>query len=219
MFQYPYFIPQVLNDSIFVQFGGQTGSSTQVQRDAAYLLAEEQMTEHLSAFLVPTIITGSAAFRYKTMFELEFGHVQQVLLFAVETVKSTNPLVMQTNSGTAVIRNADYGYIDADWLCNLGGQYIYRSYAVYLSGLSSGTVTQPSMLSALTLAAQINLNEWVPDLANEGTADIGVQSFSNQSYTENRVKLGNTIFGNSAMAQRIARLTKKYRSKPSTVLR
>jgi len=73
------------------------------------------------------------------------------------------------------------------------------------------------MLMALTIAAQINLNEMDVSLSNEGTADIGIESFSNQQYTEKRVKsgLGSTAFGNSPMANRAARLVRKYRSKPS----
>ena len=75
------------------------------------------------------------------------------------------------------------------------------------------------MLSALVLAAQIHLNEWDVSLTNESTADIGIQKFGNQSYYEERKTLGNTVFGNSAMAQRIARMTKKYRAKSALRLR
>jgi hypothetical protein len=68
---------------------------------------------------------------------------------------------------------------------------------------------------ALTMVAQINLNEIVSDgtLINEGIGDIGVQEFSNQFYHEIRTKLGHSIFGNSAKANKAADLTKHFRAK------
>ena len=212
MQEYPYFTPQVLSDDIFVLYGGQTGSSTPAQRQAAYLLSEEQMTEHLSSFLVPTIITGTAFWKGGSLFETQFGHVRSVLFVSAEEIRQINPLETKIVTGSAMIRNPEYGYLDLMLPCPYG--QVYRNTVVYESGLATGTVTNPSMLNALTIAAQINLNDWVQDLSNEGVADIGVQSFSNQSYSENRVKLGRNAFGSSAMAQRAARLVSKYRSKP-----
>lgn len=213
MMEYPYNSSQILTDTIFIKFGGQIGTSTSFQREAAYLLAEDQMTEHLSAFLIPTIITGSISQLRNGMFETEYGYVRQILSLTIETVQQLSPLQTQLNTGSALIRNSQNGYLDVFVDCNYGGNWMYKSYAVYESGLSSGTSLQPTMLAALTLAAQINLNEMDVSLSNEGVADIGVQRFSNQAYTEDRTKLGNTVFGNSAMAQRAARLVKKYRAK------
>jgi len=213
MQQYPYHQPLILNDSIFLKYGGQTGTSSQEQRDAAYLLSEEQMTEHLSSFLVPTTITGSMMWRHNTLFETEFGNVQQILLVNAEIIQATNPLSTKIYTGTALIRDAGYGYLDVVLPCNYGS--IYKSTVVYNSGMGSGTVTSPTILGALTIAAQINLNEWDTSLSNEGTADVGIQAFSNQSYSEQRKYLGRTIFGDSPLAQRAARMTKKYRAKPS----
>lgn len=219
MQEYPYNSPLILTDSVFLAYGGQTGSSTALQRQAAYLLAEEQMTEHLSTFLVPTVITGTIFLKDGTLFETEFGHIRRVLGVWFETIYSAVPLTLLTTTGSAIIRNAEYGYLDVIAGCYYGSSLLYKSYAAYESGLSTGTVTQPSMLSALTMAAQINLNEVDVSLSNESTADVGVQRFSNQSYSEERTKLLNTVFGNSAMAQRVARLVKKYRSKPGVRLR
>lgn len=212
MMQYPYNSPQVLTDSVFIMYGGQIGTSTTFQRQAAFLLAEEQMTEHLSTFLVPTTITGSISLMGNGLYETEFGHVRQVFSVFAERVLQLSPLRMEINTGSSLIFNADYGYLSAYFECNFFG---FKTYAAYESGLSTGTSNQPAMRAALTLAAQINLNEMDVSLSNEGVADVGVQRFSNQSYTEDRTKLGNTVFGNSAMAQRVARLVKKYRSKPA----
>lgn len=214
MTQFPYFAPQILNDNVFLAYGGQTGTSTQAQRDSAYLLAEELMTEHLGSFLVPTIITGSVFYKFENTFDAEFGNLLNIVTVSMETVKQYHPLQTQFYTGSALIRNAQYGYVDVFMPCNYYGR-IYKTTMVYESGLGSGTVTSPTILSALTLAAQINLNEWDVSLANEGVGDVGVQSFSNQSYAENRKHLMRTVFGTSANAQRIALLTKKYRAKPS----
>lgn len=212
MHQYPYFQPQILTDEYFLMYGGQTGTSTVAQRQAAYLLAEEQMTEHLSSFLVPTVITGSAIWKHDTLFETEFGNVQNIFVVNAQTVQNLNPLTAKTYTGTALIRDDFHGYVDAILPCEYGA--IYKTTIVYESGMSSGTVTSPTILGALTMAAQINLNEWDISLSNEGTADVGIQAFVNQSYSEQRKYLGRTVFGDSPMAQRVARMTKKYRTKP-----
>jgi hypothetical protein len=217
MTQYLYFQAQILTDSVFLQYGGMTGTSTQAQRNAAYLLSEEQMTEHLSAFLVPTIITGSVSWR-GSLFEAEFGYIQRILLASVTAVRQLSPLETQIYTGSALIRNSDYGYVDIVVSNNAYG-IIYSATLVYESGLATGTVTSPTFLAALTMAAQINLNEWDVSLSNEGTADVGIQAYSNQSYSEQRKYLGRTVFGDSPMAQRVARMTRKYRAKPTTGFR
>lgn len=221
--QYPYNAPLVLTDTVFTQFGGQTGSSTVVQRQAAYLLAEEKMTEHLRSFLVPTVITGTVFWRGGTLFETEFGNIQRVILVRATTVTQIEPLTTQIYTGSVLVRNAEKGFLDITFPMYYravnGYGNLYDNQAIYESGFSTGTVTQPDMLAALSMAAQIYLNMWVQDLANESTADIGVQSFSNQGYSESRVKLGRTAFGNSAMAQQIASLVRKYKTKTATSIR
>lgn len=217
MMQYPYNSPQILTDTIFVMYGGQIGTSTTFQRSAAFLLAEEQMTEHLNAFLVPTTITGSISIMRNGLFETEYGWVSQIYSVSFEKVKQVSPFQTEVNTGTAVIKDSQNGYLAV--FVNCPYEYGYKGYATYQSGLSTGTSNQPAMRAALTLAAQINLNEMDVSLSNEGVADIGVQRFSNQAYSEDRKYLGHTVFGNSAMAQRIARLVKKYRSKTAVALR
>jgi hypothetical protein len=216
---FPYYSPQVLTDQIFVDYGGMTGTSTSAQRQAAFLMAEKQMTEHLFAFLVPTIITGSVFYRGGTLFETEFGRVNSVLDVQFTRINSLSPLETQISTGSALVRNAKEGLLDIfihpDYYASTYYGMVYDRKVVYESGFSTGTVTQPDMLAALTMAAQINLNEMDISLSNEGTADIGVQVFTNQSYREERTKLLRTPFGSSAMAQRVANLTKGYRCKPS----
>ena len=211
--QYPYNSAQILTDEVFLVYGGQTGTSTSAQRQVAYLLAEEQLTEHLSSFLLPTVITGSARQEHSKIYTLEFGHVQNIYLASITTITNTNPYTTKVYTGSAVISESQYGYINIYAPACYG--IFQNATVVYESGLATGTYTNPAVLSALSIAAQINLNEMDVSLSNESTSDIGVQQFSNQSYSEMRTKMGKNAFGNSAMSQRAARLVKKYRSKPA----
>jgi hypothetical protein len=213
MQQYPYFSPQVLTDEVFLLYGGQTGTSSAAMRQNAYLLAEEQMTEHLSSFLVPTTITGSVTWKHNSLFDAEFGNIRRIFGVSAQSIQNVNPLSTKIYTGTALIRDSGYGYVDVVLPCGYGSTYNVTM--AYESGMSSGTVTSPTMLGALTIAAQINLNEWDVSLSNEGTADVGIQAFNNQSYSEQRKYLGRTVFGDSPMAQRAARMTRKYRTKPA----
>lgn len=193
-------------------YGGRIGTSTTPIREAAYLLAEDQMTEHLNSFIIPTIITGSISHIRDNLFQTDFGHVQQIYGVSLVSVRQLSPLLTEVHTGSALIKNAEHGLIEVFTDCT--NFWLESASAIYKSGLASGTSTQPAMLSALTMAAQINLNEMNVSLANEGVADIGVQRFSNQAYSEERKRLLNTVFGNSAASQRIARLVKRYRSRP-----
>lgn len=221
MQQYPYFSPRVLTDSIFLLYGGHSGTSSAAQRQIAYLLAEEQVTEYLNTFLVPTVVTGTYLWRGENPLTLDYGHLLDIKAVSFNSVGNGNSCSFSSNSGCAFIRNSEYGYLDVISILGCGGcssllgTYPYNVQVVYESGFNSGTVTQPAMLQALSMAAQINLNEMDLSLSNEGTADIGIQAFSNQKYYEKRVPLGTSSFGNSPVANRIARLIKKYRSRPS----
>ena len=53
MITYPFSTPIILTDDIFVQYGGQTGSSTPLQRQGAYWVAEKQATNYIGTFLLP----------------------------------------------------------------------------------------------------------------------------------------------------------------------
>lgn len=214
---YPYGSPQILTDEVFLLYGGETGTSTAAERQAAYLMAEEQASEHLKAFVVPTIATGSANRISGHSFYTENGWVHTILLIQLETVTNTNPYTTKIYTGTAAILDSQYGYINIYNPAMYG--CLQRVTVSYESGLPTGVYTNPSVLQSLTIAAQINLNELDVSLSNESTADIGVQQFSNQSYAEIRTKMGKNAFGDSALAQRASRLIKRYRSRPSTGFR
>lgn len=222
MQEYPYNYPVIMTDAIFSLHGGSLGTSTNASREVAYNIAEQQVTEYINSFLVPTIVTGTYFWKGGNPIILDYGHVSQVLQVSISSVNGGNGCSVNTVTGCHAVRgDGRYGAIDIAYLSNCGGcsQIVglppYNVTVVYESGLQTGTSHQSPMLQALTLAAQVNLNEIDVSLSNEGTADIGIQSFTNQKYSEIRVKLGTTAFGNSATAQRIARLIRKYRAKPA----
>lgn len=222
MKQYPYNSPVILSDDQFLLHGGQTGTSSPAQRDIAYRLAEEQMTEYLGAFLAPTIVTGTYFWRGSNPIVLDYGQLIQVNQVILASPDWSNSCAIETVTGCHAVRgDGQYGLIDVTQLMNCSGcnhiigLYPYNIQVAYESGLQTGTSLQPAIMQALTLAAQVNLNEIDVSLSNEGTADVGIQQFTNQKYSETRTMLGTTQFGNSAVAQRIARLVRKYRAKPS----
>lgn len=221
MLPYLYNTPQILTDSIFVLYGGQTGTSSPMQREIAYTLAEEQMVEHIGAYLVPTTITGTHFWRGKGPVELDYGWIRQVHRVTISSVDWADCCNIVDVTGCYAVRNSQYGYLDVAYILNCAGctQIIglppYQIEVVYETGFATGTYTAKSMLQALTLAAQINLNEIDISLSNESTADVGVEFFINQGYHERRRKVPNTVFGNSPIAGRIARMVNKFRARPA----
>lgn len=221
MRQYLYTTPQILSDDTFILYGGMTGTSSTEQREIAYTLAEEQMVEYLQSYLTPTQVSGTYFWRGKNPLELDYGWIIEVDTVSISGRDGNSSCSMAEVEGCHVVRNAQYGYMDVSYLLDcfgcrgLVGYPPYSISVVYWSGLATGTYTSKSMLQALTLAAQINLNELDVSLSNESTADVGISEFSNMKYREVRTKLGTTVFGNSPTANRIARLVRKYRARPS----
>jgi len=224
MQQYLYQTPQILNDSLFLLHGGQTGTSTALQREIAYTMAEEQAVEYLHSYLTPTIVTGTFFWRGAKPLELDYGWLMAVHSVAINSVDFRNGCEVDTATGCYAIRNAQYGYLDVNYLVNCGGcggvvgHPPYNITVVYTSGLATGTYTSPKVIQALTIAAQINLNEIDVSLSNESTADAGLEFFINQRYHEKRIKGYSTAFGNSATAGRAAKLLRSLRARPGTAI-
>lgn len=221
MQEYPYSTAQIINDAVFLAYGGETGTSTSGQRNAAYFIAEKQMSEHIGTLLVPTTVTGS--WYQPTNFNplvTDYGHVTEVKSVFVNT-STLIDCTLTANQACALIRNDGYGYLDVIYIlsvCNCTNIFgvPYSVSVAYTAGLPTGTSMQPDMLLALTMAAQINLNEMDNHtLHNEGAYDIGVQRFNSLGYSEERVKLGHNAFGSSAAAQKIANLVKGYVRRPA----
>lgn len=205
---YPFSAPIILNDTIFTQYGGQTGSFTAAQRSAAYLIAETQTSNYIGTLLLPTVVTGT--WGYAPNIVTDYGYVSQIYATNFLTLNSLATSVLTPNSGYALIWEDTYGYVDVYGLlgtCNCtGGSIPYQVQVVYQAGLPTGVASHPSVLLAMTMATQISLNEMIFPSQNESTGDIGIESYSSLDYSEKRVKMRRTVFGTSAKAEKIASL-------------
>lgn len=206
---YPYTSPIILNDSIFVQNGGQTGTFSAAQRQAAYLIAEQQATTYIGTFLLPTIVTGT--YPASTRIATDYGYVSQILSVNLLSVNPTQTdCVLNSDSGCGRIWQDTFGYVDVQCLLSACGctsyKVPYQVQIAYQAGLPTGTANQPAVLLALTMAAQLSLNEMIFPSQNEGTGDIGIEQFTSLGYSEKRVPMGRTAFGTSAKAYKIAQL-------------
>ena len=220
---YPHTTPLILNDSIFVENGGQTGTWTATQRTNAYRIAEQQATNYIGTFLLPTIVTGTWGYTPRVV--TDYGYVQQVFSVNLLSKNNLTTCVLQSDSGCVFIWEDTYGYLDVSCIinsCNCSGLlYPYQVQVAYQAGLPTGVATQPAMLLALTMAAQISLNEMSFPSLNESTGDIGVKSFASLDYREERVKMRRTVFGTSAKAEKIANLIDGVvkKARPALLLR
>lgn len=217
MVVFPYSAPIILNDNSFVAYGGATGTTTPSQRAAAYLIAETQMSNHLGTFLLPIIITGTFDYRPGlSMIVTDYGMIHRVLRADV-TDKDNNVLHLITGSSRFIYVDKDsYGYLRVSdysyamcgnpYPCGWSPNFPVKFRVTYEAGLPTGTANHPSIMLGLTMAAQISLNEIAYPSANEGVGDIGITSFSSMDYSEKRMPLRNTAFGNSAKANKIVQL-------------
>jgi hypothetical protein len=220
---YPFSAPIILNDTIFQLYGGQTGTWTAPQRTAAYLIAETQASNYIGSLLLPTVVTGT--WGYASRIVTDYGYVHQVYAVNFLTINNPPTSVLTSNTGYSLIWEDTYGYLDVFGLlgyCNCsGGGIPYQVQVAYQAGLPTGVASQPSVLLALTMAAQISLNEMIFPSQNEGVGDIGIQSFSSMDYSERRVAMRRTAFGTSAKAEKIAQLidSSVKKARPALVFR
>jgi hypothetical protein len=204
---YPFNSPIILNDSIFLAYGGQSGTFSNQQRQAAYLIAEQQASTHLHTLLLPTIVTGT--FGYDKRIVTDYGFVNQVYSVGILSKDSYLNCNLQSDSGCVFVWEDTFGYLDVGCItsqCGCGYPIPYQIQVSYQAGLPTGVANQPAVLLALTMAATISLNEMTFPSQNEGVGDIGIESFGSLDYSEKRKALKNTVFGSSAKAQKIVSL-------------
>ena len=218
MINYPYSTPMILTDPLYLEYGGHVKDSSPAQRQAAYLIAEKQMTSHLSTFLPITTVTGSFPWPMGGhVFVTPYGHVHSIDDVTVYSQSCLCDCDLISSDGCGFIHDDTYGYILVREVegclssCGCHSSPPYQFRLTFTAGLGSGTCYQADMLLGLTIAAELALNEIVDPGANEGAGDIGVQQFSNQSYTETRVRLKRTAFGTSARANYVANPVNSYR--------
>lgn len=205
---YPYHSPIILTESIFTLYGGQHGDLSSFQLEAAFLAAETQATSYIGTFLLPTIVTGTFPYQGNYI-ATDYGYVHRIL--SVTSISKTgNECGLRSDNTCAFIWDDTFGYLDV--LCSLsssncgGALFPYQLQIAYEAGLPTGTANAPSILLGLTMAAQLFLNEMKYPSANETAGDVGVESFSNQGYSEKRKPFKRTAFGQSAKSSYIAHL-------------
>lgn len=214
---YPFSSPIILTDSIFVSYGGHTGTSTPAQRTAAYLIAEEKVSDDISTFLLPVTVTGSYPYNPNGTYFTDYAYVNEIRVVRfIDFDGDIYWAVTGTNNSYIGLRYDDYGLVDINhWLdhCNCFSSVSplpYQVQIMYTAGLPTGTANHSNILLALTTLADITLNEII-GFGNEAPGDIGLQTFKNQEYQETRVRLFRTGFGSSPRAHFASDLLKKFR--------
>lgn len=207
---YPLSSAIILTDAIFTAYGGATGTSTVAQRNAAYFIAEEELSNHLSTLLLPVTVTGTVHPQANGMTYLDYCYVQSISQLLIT---ADDDDVISTIPHGWVLRDADMGIVKLnDALAHYLGfkvenpGEIYNLAMTYTAGLPTGTANRPNVLNALTIMADIALKEICDPAANESTGDIGVQQFSANGYSETRVQLARTALGTSARAMAARKL-------------
>lgn len=211
MYFYPYDTVLVLTDSIFVNYGGHTGTSVAAQRQASYLLAEIVASEDIHSFFTPTIISGTSQFAWKGKYELEHNFIRNInqIIFLNHNddsllTLSTSPDIKDYFSLVDDERGLVMNYYPSQIVDAEKVRFVYEC------GLTSGTSYQPNILLGLTTYADIILNE-ILGYGNESPGDIGVQNFRNVGYSETRIGLIRTNFGSSARAQFVNKMFTGFR--------
>lgn len=212
---YPLSSPIIMTDAIFTQYGGHVGNSGPLQRQAAYLMAEEAASDDLSTLLLPVIVTGTYFFNPSQLQKglmLDYGQVHRVISTSFIDFDET---VYWTQAGTGndyvALRDAEYGVLDINYIlnnckcANSARPYPYQIKIVYEAGLPTGTANHSKYLMALTIYSDLMLQEII-GYGNEAPGDIGVQQYQNQEYREQRIGLIRTNFGTSARANLAHRL-------------
>jgi len=225
---YPFTTPIILNDALFSLNGGQgTGSFPISVLQSAYMVAEMQATAYIGAPLLPVIVTGTFnnMMGHKRI-ATDYGYVQRLLSVNVLTKSGANNCTLQNNDGCGFIYNDTYGYVDFQVVTSICGWswwwsgYPYSPYVLgpspyqvqiaYEAGLPTGTANQPTITRALTILAQIELDDAFPGVVgqNESVGAIGIQEFKSLDYLEKRAEhaLVKTNLGDDARSQRAKKL-------------
>jgi hypothetical protein len=222
---YPFNSPIILNDTVFSQYGGAgTGTFASAILQNAYLMAEMQVTSYIGAPLLPTTLTGTFPFMHQNRLSTDYGYVQQLLSVSILTQQACQDCSLTSNAGCGYVYQDTFGYVDFRQLSSVCGwswwgypssPYIlsyspYQIQLAYIAGLPTGTATQPGILRALTIVAQIALDDMFPGTVgqNESVGAVGIQEFKSLDYSERRAEhaLVKTALGDDARSQRAKKL-------------
>lgn len=234
---YPFTTPIILDVPTFVSYGGKTGTFAPAQLQSSFLIAEMRATRYIGTLLLPQTVTGTFPFMGQKRLHTDFGYVNSILAVDVVSKNIFTRCDLVHNTGCVFLYEDTFGYLDVQSVltaCNLAylGSYglpypsfpptvpqiydfmsPYQFNITYNAGLPTGVASMPGILEALTIAAQIDLNEKDPGNAgmNEGVGDVAISEFSDFGYRGYREKrkdsaLKRTAFGGSAKANYAASL-------------
>lgn len=216
--------PDVLTDDTFIAYGGRTGTSTVAQRQAAYATAEMQFGQEIRSFLVAETVTGTYNWpAYGSRMRLEYGWVQSVGSVTViheagcscETVELTGcAFMIDARNGVIDLRSCGnlLQWSCATCTCAAAGGGLVQTRVAYTVGLPTGAWFDTRILQALTIAADLALEQVIdPSGAEGGPGDAGVEQFATKGYSERRRPLQRSAFGVSARANYAANLIKDFK--------
>jgi len=227
--------PAILTDAIFTDYGGQTGTSTAAQRQAAYTIAEQFAVEEIGTFLNPTIVTGTFTWpimgnypNYDFRFQLphqRISAINSVVMVHDAGCDCADDAIELT--GCAWILDGDNGVIDlrecgntvkgscASCSCGQGGGSPLQVRIAYTAGFPTGTFAgAPSGLMGLVTAADLALEQIIdPQGAEGGPGDPQIVSYGDTGYSETRGGLRMSAFGGSARANLASRMLAPFKFK------
>lgn len=222
---YYHLAPVILTDDMFFEYNpNMIATGTTTQRNAAYVMSEQQMMQHLQTFLIPTTVTGSFLWPLPAeRIRLDHGFVSSIDRIVVTSLDNTCDCDLTENEACAIIRSG-WGLIDAMVIssavkagcggCGAHGGY-YHALVTYTAGFPTGTSSQDVGLHmGLSKIAEVNLNEIIDPGANEGgPGDPGIQAWSSLGYSETRQPLVAYPFGSGPIANYVARIVRHLKKR------
>lgn len=222
--------PAILTDDIFVAYGGLTGTTTVVQRQAAYSIAEGQAIQEIGTFLESTIVTGTHSWPPMSQpLQLPYTHVSVISsVVAIHDAGCNCADDSVEIDGCAWLLDGDGGLVSlrecgntlkascSGCSCGHYGAGPLQVRVVYTAGLPANAANDPRLLMGLATAAQLALEQMTDPAAAEGGAgDPGIKSFSSLSYSETRAdsSFKETAFGSSARANYAAKMLRPFKFK------
>lgn len=213
-----YSTPRILTDELYVRYGGRTGTSTALQREAAYTIAEDRMERHIGTFLTPTTVTGTYPITTESRLLLHHNRVlkvNSVTILRTPLDSNSQDYVRRDGVGRAI--SLDLGLIElfeksTQDVTSIAPGVAQQAEVSYTAGLAEGVASgTPYMVHALTIVAEEDLMQIIDPARSEGGAGApGVQQFSMGRYSESRPKLLKTALGSTARAQFAASLVRRF---------
>ena len=222
---YYHVAPVILTDDMFFEYNPTIiATGTYTQRRSSYIMAEQQMMQHLQTFLIPTTVTGAYLWPLPAeRIRLDHGFVSSIDRIVVTSLDNYCSCDVTENAACALIRSG-WGVIDALVIssavragcgsCGAHGGY-YHALVTYTAGYPTGTSSQDvSLHMGLSKIAEVALNEIIDPGASEGgPGDPGIKAWSSLGYSETRQELQSYPFGSGPMANYVARIVRHLKKR------